>query len=657
MPAPTTREQFLDLVRQSGLLAADELAQRVNDPAAPLPDGPREVAELFIREKLLTNFQAQRLLWGQFRGFLLGNYRVLDQIGAGGMGAVYLCEHRSLARRVAIKVLPPDRCQDALTVERFYREARAVAALNHPNIVRAFDVDSVGNLHFLVMEYVEGRTLHELVHKHGPQDVGRAAGYVRQAALGLQHVHEAGLVHRDVKPGNLLRDKHGVIKLLDLGLARFFTANDEGLTRKFDDKSILGTADYIAPEQAMNSHDVDIRADIYSLGATFYHLLTGRPPFEGGSVAQKLLWHQMRNPEPVRAVRPEVPEELAAVLDRMMLKNPDRRFQTPAEVAAALAPWVPGSSAGMSGTRLSGSVAKLTLPPEPELIAEPPRDQSGIFDWDAIADGATTDPNGAGRTLKDGKGRGGPKSHRKRPAAAGRRRLAVIAAVAGGLLVLGVGVGGAWWAMARARPGEVPARPAAAAPPGVQPGGLLVVQAGGGDGAFPTLREALAQARPGQRVQVRGDLEEAVKLEGPGLHDLVLEGVPRDPKAEPRLAAWRPPANHPAGQPLLQVTGVPGLRVKGFLFDGQNRVQDGLAVAGVCPGLTVEDCQIQGCQRAGVVLRAARGEGKRPLTLDRVRVVGSEKAAGEAAVLLAPGKNADDPVQYVTVRWRAPRRR
>src|SRR5947209_1730504 len=175
---------------------------------------------------------------------------------------------------------------------------------------------------FLVMEHVDGASLQEIVKKAGPMNVLRAAHYMRQAALGLQHAHEtAGLVHRDIKPGNILVDRTGTVKVLDMGLARFFHDETDDLTRKHDE-NVLGTADYLAPEQALDSHGVDIRADIYSLGATFYFLLTGNTPFNEGTVAQKLIWHQTRQPKAVRTVRPEVPAELAAVLEKMMAKDP-----------------------------------------------------------------------------------------------------------------------------------------------------------------------------------------------------------------------------------------------------------------------------------------------------------------------------------------------
>jgi serine/threonine protein kinase len=210
---------------------------------------------------------------------------------------------------------------------------------DHPNIVRAYDIDQDDKLHFLVMEYVDGSSLQDIIKKVGPMSVTRAAHYMRQSAMGLQHAHEsAGLVHRDIKPGNILVDRGGVVKILDMGLARFFHDEEDILTKKYDE-NVLGTADYLAPEQALDSHGVDIRADIYSLGATFYFCLTGRTPFTEGTVAQKLIWHQTRQPKPIKQTRPEVPDGLAALIERMMSKDPAQRPQTPQEVADALAPF------------------------------------------------------------------------------------------------------------------------------------------------------------------------------------------------------------------------------------------------------------------------------------------------------------------------------
>jgi serine/threonine protein kinase len=341
MPAPTNVPEFLDLVRKSGLVPDgrfDEMLDRYR-AAGNLPAAIDQTAALLVREGLLTFFQAKQLKLGRYKRFTIGSkYRLLELIGAGGMGAVYLCEHTLMRRLVALKVLPVEKLDDPSSLDRFYREARAVAALDHPNIVRAYDIDQFEKLHFLVMEYVDGTSLQEIVARHGPMDPLRAANYITQSAVGLQHAHELGMVHRDVKPGNLLLERTGIIKILDMGLARFFNKTQDNLTEKYDEKCVLGTADYLAPEQAVSS-TVDIRADIYSLGGTLYFLLTGQTPFPDGTIAAKLVAHQTKDPRPVEQFRKDVPTGMLEVLRRMMAKDPDERYQTPIEVADALAEW------------------------------------------------------------------------------------------------------------------------------------------------------------------------------------------------------------------------------------------------------------------------------------------------------------------------------
>jgi serine/threonine protein kinase len=342
MAEPATADQFLDLAGKSGLLDAQHIGaylQCLRSAGPQVADSPAAMADAMVHDHLLTRFQAEQLMRGRWRNFILaGKYKILGPLGAGGMGYVYLCEHLVMRRRVAVKVLPTQRSTDVAALERFRREARAVAQLHHPNIVGGHDIDQDGNVHFLVMEYIDGSTFHAIIKERGPLTVSRAAHYIRQTALGLQHAHEAGLVHRDIKPSNLLLDRTGTVKILDLGLARFFHDEADDLSRRHVE-SPVGTSDFMSPEQARDSHVVDIRTDIYSLGATFYFLLAGHGPFREGTALQKLVRHQIERPTPIRELRPEVPEGLAAVMERMMAKEPADRYQTPAEVAEALAPW------------------------------------------------------------------------------------------------------------------------------------------------------------------------------------------------------------------------------------------------------------------------------------------------------------------------------
>jgi serine/threonine protein kinase len=337
VPAPATTDDLVQIVLKSGVVPEAVFStywKHLPEHEQTLP--PHQLAEVFIRDGVITYFQASQFLQGKFRGIIIGLYKILERIGKGGMATVYLCEHPHYGR-VAMKVLPKSSAKDAEYLQRFYREAQTTARLDHPNIVRAIDVYCYESRHFLVMEYVDGALLADLVSQFGPFPIERACNYARQTAQGLQHLHKAGLVHRDIKPSNLIVDRTGTVKILDLGLALVVNSS-EVLTLH-----VLGTPDYLAPEQSRDSHRVDIRADIYSLGGTLYFLLTGYPPFPDGDQVDKLLRHQTEMPRPIHLLRPNVPEELEQVVTRMLAKSPDQRYATPAEVMAALAPWTDGA--------------------------------------------------------------------------------------------------------------------------------------------------------------------------------------------------------------------------------------------------------------------------------------------------------------------------
>jgi tRNA A-37 threonylcarbamoyl transferase component Bud32 len=296
-------------------------------------------------------------------GSTLGHYAIEGWLGEGGMGQIFRARHRRLNREVAIKVIRPQQLTNPETIRRFQREARAAARLAHPNIVQVYDAAESDGNHYLVMEYVDGKDLADLVLDRGPPPVALACEYIRQAALGLQHAHEQGLVHRDIKPANLLLTADGQqVKLLDLGVARVLVADDteEGLRELTQTGAVMGTPAYLAPEQARDPRQVDIRADIYSLGCTMYHLLTGRVPFQGVTLAEVVLQHQLEEPTPTDEVRPGVPPEVQAVLRKMMAKRPEDRYQTPAEVVEALAPF-----ARLEAEELAGWIAGHYRPATP----------------------------------------------------------------------------------------------------------------------------------------------------------------------------------------------------------------------------------------------------------------------------------------------------
>ena len=276
----------------------------------------------------------------------LPGYEVLGEIGRGGMGVVYKARHLKLNRLTALKVIRKERLAHPDAVRRFRREAQAAARLSHPNIVLVYECDQDGDTHFLAMEYVPGLTLQRLVEQSGPLSVGQACHLMRQAALALQHASEQGLVHRDVKPSNLMvvapagkPPPRPVLKVLDLGVARLHhspSAVEESMTTLTRDGAVIGTPDYVAPEQLENPHGADVRSDLYSLGCTFYFLLSGQTPFPGGTLLQKLDRQRWETPPSVDQLRPDVPPAAAAVVRKLMAKRPDDRYRTAAALAAAL---------------------------------------------------------------------------------------------------------------------------------------------------------------------------------------------------------------------------------------------------------------------------------------------------------------------------------
>ncbi|XZE19497.1 serine/threonine protein kinase [Pirellulaceae bacterium SH449] len=338
-----TAERIQELLEKSRLAEPQQLAEAFSTIRAnhqgTLPDDPVLVCKELEEMGLITRWQSEKVLQGKYKGFFLGKHKLLGHLGSGGMSSVYLAEHVVMKHKRAIKVLPKSKLGNNSYLERFRREAEAIAGLNHPNIVRAFDIDNEKDTHYIVMEYVEGADMQTLVKKHGPLPFEVAADYIAQAARGLHNAHQSGLVHRDVKPANLLVNKSGTVKILDLGLALFADETDASLTMEYNDK-VLGTADYLAPEQAINSHKVDHRADMYGLGCTLYFLLTGHPPFPEGSIASRIIKHQNEMPQDIRKDRPDCPGELDGVCVKMMQKDPRFRYADCIQVAEVLEGWL-----------------------------------------------------------------------------------------------------------------------------------------------------------------------------------------------------------------------------------------------------------------------------------------------------------------------------
>lgn len=355
-----TVEQFLKLLNDSSILSsADVLAVESQIPERKRKQDAQSLVKELVRLKKLTLFQANALYAGKPQGLTLGNYVIQEQIGAGGMGMVFKAEHRRMKRIVAVKVLPPTALQNPTVLKRFHREVEAAAKLTHPNIVAAYDADESNGVHFLAMEFVEGIDLARHINQYGPMSVEKAVDYILQTAKGLEHAHRQGIVHRDIKPGNLLLDKHGTVKILDMGLVRFQeSANGasgaDQATALTQNGSLMGTVDFMSPEQALDSHLADHASDMYSLGATLYFLLVGQALFGGNTLMARVLAHREQPAPSLRAARPEIPPQIDSIFQRMVAKKKEARCPSMTDLIRDLCNWENVSSSPPSSVSSDG---------------------------------------------------------------------------------------------------------------------------------------------------------------------------------------------------------------------------------------------------------------------------------------------------------------
>ncbi|MBC8868469.1 MAG: serine/threonine protein kinase [Planctomycetes bacterium] len=364
MLALKTAHDFLMLLEKSRLLSAGDLKSAVERFGLDDMLTPEDVADSLVAKDLLTLYQANRLLEGRRRGLFIDDFKILELLGSGGMGYLYIAEDLDAGWDVALKVLSDRFRNDKGMLTRFQLEADAGLKLSHPHIVKTKAIrrteDIYGTIHYMVMELVRGASLHELLSiRKRTLNWRRAADVICQTATALHYAHELGLVHRDVKPENLLIRRDGFVKLLDFGLAMIGGNETEFSLSSILGQSCLGTADYIAPEQSLDSLNVDRRADIYALGCTFYFLVTGRVPFPDKSVSKKLNGHRQKKPPPVRKLNPHVPDKIAKIIQKMMAKQPKNRFQTAEEVLRFLEPLAERKSVKFDFAKLLKKRAKL----------------------------------------------------------------------------------------------------------------------------------------------------------------------------------------------------------------------------------------------------------------------------------------------------------
>ncbi|MEL6894647.1 MAG: serine/threonine-protein kinase, partial [Planctomycetota bacterium] len=327
-------------------------------------EDPIALANYFVQQKLLTEYQAQQLMAGRSK-LSLGPYVITDWIGQGGMGQVFKAVHKVMGRESAVKVLPLEKSTEE-SRSNFLREIRLQAGLDHPYLVRAYDAGVDGNVHYLVTEYVPGTDLRQLIRSRGPLSEAQSASVIMQAASGLQYAHEQGLVHRDVKPGNILVTPDGRAKVSDVGLAAWsWGVEDDPRAGK-----IVGTADYLAPEQIRNPDTIGPISDLYSLGCTLYYAITGKVPYPGGDSMSKCRRHCEETPWHPRKFAPELSEEFVDVIADMMEKDPQRRIQTAAEVAERLEPWATIELAPVENPAAASPWTPAPLPPPPPPVGK-----------------------------------------------------------------------------------------------------------------------------------------------------------------------------------------------------------------------------------------------------------------------------------------------
>jgi serine/threonine-protein kinase len=393
---------LLKVIGRSGVLTDRQYrAVRAHVEGGKYPSNPSALAGRLVQEGILTEFQADRLLRHKSHGLVIDRYVILDRLGEGAMGRVFKAQHRLMGRIVALKFVTPKCAPRIGSVQRFRRELRLIGRLDHPHLIRGYDANQIGSGFYLVMEYVGGQTLDRVLEARGPLPPDEVVDYAAQVALGLAHAHAAGIVHRDVKPSNLLRTDDGQIKVLDLGLGTLIDTEEQTSYATAAGRAV-GTIDFMSPEQASGAA-VDGRSDGFGLGCTMYVLLTGRLPFPGDAPLERLVRRLKGPPIPITDLRPDLPPAVVQALEKLLARRPEDRFQSAAEAAEALRSLLPGAPPGTPGGP-PGPTPPVPAVPAPDAPLEPSSDSA---DWlpgparaDSDADARSSD-HAAGRSLID----------------------------------------------------------------------------------------------------------------------------------------------------------------------------------------------------------------------------------------------------------------
>jgi eukaryotic-like serine/threonine-protein kinase len=383
MAERATVEQFLQALGRSGLLSAAVAREIVEDAPPQTRDSAKHLAEHFVLLGKLSHFQARKLLDGTWAGLVLGSYQIVMPIGRGGMGTVYLARDTQTPRLLALKILPPKKArQSERLIARFRREMELSQRVTHPNLTQTYDVGQSMGVYYIAMEYIAGTSLYRVVATGGPLPVRRAAKLFAQAAAGLDAAHAAGLIHRDLKPSNIMVTPRDQVKVLDLGLAMITDETKDDIEVIGGRGYVVGSMDYIAPEQTENSAAADARSDLYGLGCALYFALSGQPPFPGGNSKTKIKRHRRYTPIHLQELNPLVSAEFATVIHSLLAKRPDDRPQTAAELRRLLLPF--------ADPEPPPYVAPMPTAP---VVADLEKDQPEDTDWDWTPPAAPTDAN------------------------------------------------------------------------------------------------------------------------------------------------------------------------------------------------------------------------------------------------------------------------